>query len=157
MPSTNATPARQDFGGKRTAGVIFSTKIATDSLAVKAAFDPIAMQRFCLFTTTATRDKTSDNLIVNHTTSLSFYYKYLSLQLATLIKHTIIIIIIMEPQLTQGAIARIFGMSSSEDSPSFQPTLQVLNIRNVTSGGNQDRFRVCKFIVVVVDLCCCWS
>lgn len=44
--------------------------------------------------------------------------------------------------LTQGAIARIANMKNSEDDPAFQPTLQVINIKKVGAGGNQDRFRV---------------
>jgi len=52
----------------------------------------------------------------------------------------------MEPELTQGAISRIFGMGNSEEDRSFQPILQVLNIKKVAAGGG-DRFRVSKTIV----------
>ena len=45
-------------------------------------------------------------------------------------------------QLTQGAVTRIFGMNGTDDDTSFQPTLQIINVRKVTNSGNQDRFRV---------------
>ena len=45
-------------------------------------------------------------------------------------------------QLTQGAVTRIFGMNGTDDDVSFQPTLQIINVRKVTNNGNQDRFRV---------------
>lgn len=44
--------------------------------------------------------------------------------------------------LTQGAISRIASMSTSEEDPFFEPTLQIINVKKVNSSGNQDRFRI---------------
>jgi len=53
-------------------------------------------------------------------------------------------------QLTQGAVSRIFGMNGSDDDSTFQPILQIINLKKVNSG-NQDRFRVSK--VCLASLC----
>jgi Replication factor-A protein 1, N-terminal domain len=44
--------------------------------------------------------------------------------------------------LTQGAVAKIAGMKNSEEDPSFQPIVQVINLRKVNASGSQDRYRV---------------
>jgi Replication factor-A protein 1, N-terminal domain len=45
--------------------------------------------------------------------------------------------------LTSNAIARINGMQNSEDDMSFQPTLQIINLRRVNkSNTTQERYRV---------------
>ncbi|CAB9518541.1 Replication protein A 70 kDa DNA-binding subunit [Seminavis robusta] len=44
--------------------------------------------------------------------------------------------------LSPNAITRISRMSNSDEDPSFQPTLQVLNIRKVNNSGAQDRYRI---------------
>ena len=58
----------------------------------------------------------------------------------------------MENQLTQGAITRIYGMNGTDDDPSFQPTLQIINLRKVTNNGTQDRFRVSTTATTTVRL-----
>jgi Replication factor-A protein 1, N-terminal domain len=45
--------------------------------------------------------------------------------------------------LTTNAISRINGMANSEDDLSFQPTLQIINIKRVgKSNSTQERYRV---------------
>ena len=48
--------------------------------------------------------------------------------------------------LTANAISRINGMQNSEDDISFQPILQIINLRRVNkTNATQERYRVSLF------------
>ncbi|CAB9523189.1 SAM and U-box domain-containing protein 1 [Seminavis robusta] len=53
----------------------------------------------------------------------------------------------MEESLTAGAILRLAAMTSSDDDPSFQPTLQVLEIATVQSDDDE----ITAFVLVLSD------
>ena len=57
--------------------------------------------------------------------------------------------------LTSNAVTRVNGMQSSDDDLSFQPTLQIINIRKVNKNSStQDRYRVSQLIDR--NKHCCW-
>lgn len=47
----------------------------------------------------------------------------------------------MAPTLTEGALTQLMSKDTPDAIGDFQPVLQLLSIRKVTSGGTSDRYR----------------